>query len=175
MKAILSKDITSDSDKLSVELEDTFLNKGDIQIIQIEKDDVLWRFVSQKNRPKYSAFWVDSETMSSLMSVFRSWGDYSETTKKEVVRDNQAVISDWSRLSWRMKVSFIKPVIAYYGIVSPQNLLDEKINVQSALGGTKPLSEYRIGGFKQYVIPSLNKMSDSKGEEIASIAHFAHI
>ncbi|MBL0104977.1 MAG: hypothetical protein IPP51_15170 [Bacteroidetes bacterium] len=175
MKIITEKEIPAGTPKLTEDLLSTFVDQSNIKIVLIEEGDTLWRFVSQKNKPKYGLFWVDVPTMTSLMSIFSSVGDFNMNNKKKVVHDNLAVRSDWSKLSWRVKVKFNKPIVAYYGLIGPQKLLDSSIVIQSSFGKLHPITEYRIGGFNQYVIPSFSSAQDSHGEKIASISHFVHI
>lgn len=85
--------VIEEKDKLSLNQKTTFLNENNNAVL-LETGDVLWRFISQKNRNKFSDFWMDSSTMGSIMSIFRSWGDYSENTKKQTVRNSLAILDD---------------------------------------------------------------------------------
>lgn len=153
----------------------TFNDPSDVKLVLIEIGDVLWRFVSRKNQPKYGKYWVDKETMSGLMSIFWSWNAFSMPIKKEVIRDNMAILNDWNNLSWRMKVEFRKPVVALYGTIGAQKLFGDDVSIKYNGNRVFKAMEYRIGGFKQYVIPYFENLNDFEGEKVAPISHFAHL
>ncbi|WP_373515939.1 hypothetical protein [Persicitalea sp.] len=136
---------------------------------------VLWRFISRMNDRRFGAFWVDVPTMTNLMNALHTSGNFSETYKKDNVRDNLAVLTSWSNLSWRLKIRVNKEVIAYVGRTGLQKHFMETEN-RTAFGGDAKMEkavEQRIGGFDQYVIPRFRGLPNENN--CAQIEHFAHI
>lgn len=176
MQTTLSQSfVIEEKDKLSHTQKTTFLNES-CSVVLIETGDVLWRFISQKNRNKFSDFWMDSTTMGNIMSIFRSWEDYSENTKKQTVRNSLAILDDWSKLSWRVKINFKVPIIAYKGPTGPQKLFDNSDKAVSFFGEkANKAIEHRIGGYDQYVIPRFKGISDEEAKQYAEVTHFSHI
>jgi len=176
MKTIVSTAVQSKSDLLSHHQKTMFDDAQSIQTVEMEPGDALWRFVSQKKKNRFSDCWVDRETMKALMEVFRSWGDFSEKTKKKVVHDNLAILEHWSKLNWRVKIEFKKSVIAYVGATGPQKHFSDQPEVsQMFKSKVYRTTDHRIGGFKQYVIPRFKGIKESSSEEFATISHFAHL
>jgi hypothetical protein len=175
MKNITStppKDFTNSLDNEQI---NTFKYQNQIEVIQIEQEDSLWRFISKKNDSPFSAFWIDGETMHAIMSTFHGFDNYQIDVKKHVIRQSLAVIEKWSNLSWRVKVTFKKPVISYKGVAGPQKVLSKDINVLNKYGKLIPAIEYWHGGFNQYVIPDFKNISSDQAKAIATVTHFTHI
>ncbi len=189
MTSIKITDIKDPADQLTQRLKDSFLNQSAIEAVIINPGDSLWRFVHTKNGRRFSDCWITPETMRDVMSIIRSWGDYSKQTKVNVVRDNLAILSDWRRkyknsigqdrisdqVSWRLKITFKKPVVAYVGQTGPQKgeLLKE-IKFPGDEGYKKV--ESRIGGLVQVIIPRFGGgISTSTGEQFAEITHFSEL
>ncbi|MEO8088325.1 MAG: hypothetical protein ABI763_16005 [Bacteroidota bacterium] len=153
----------------------SFKDQSKVEVFQIEPDDVLWRFISQKNKPPYSDYWIDGETMHSIMTSFQDMGNFQMDVKKHVVRESLAVLNNWSKLSWRIKITFKKAIIVYKGIAGSQKVLSKGINVINKYGKLTPATEYWRGGCVQFVIPEFKNISSDKASEIATVTHFAHI
>ena len=136
---------------------------------------VLWRFVSRRFDRQYGAFWVDSNTMTSMMQVLHVSGIFSQSYKKDNVRNSIAVLDSWSNLSWRIKIKVNKEVIAYVGKTGPQKNYETCDNI-TGFGDEKKmerLMDSRKGGLIQYVIPRFKRMPNDN--QWASVEHFAHI
>ncbi|MEP7169204.1 MAG: hypothetical protein ABI855_07510 [Bacteroidota bacterium] len=175
MKTLTKNDIQNKKDRLTEEQENSFVSKSDIKILLLEPGDILGRMISQKNRPKFSPFWMDEKTMSDIFSVIRSSEDYSEANKKNIIRNSGAILKEWSNLSWRIKIALKKPVIAYHGKIGTQKNFDNDLKITGAFGTMVQAKEHRLGGFEQYVIPSFYRINDEEGETFAEIKHFAHL
>lgn len=174
MRIVSISEITNMTDYLNDDQKSTFKDQ-DITPLIMEPGDTLWRFISQKNKNKFSDFWIDSETMGAIMSIFRSWDDYSERTKKEVVKNNLAILNEWSKLSWRIKITFRKDTVAYKGKTGPQKQFDKnKIINQFGMETFKAI-EHRCGGQNQYVIPRFKGIGDLDADEFAEITHFSRL
>lgn len=175
MKALTKNDIKDKKDLLTEEQENSFLLKSDIKILLLEPGDLLGRMISQKNKPKFSPFWMDVKTLSDIFAIIRSSEDYSQANKKNIIRNSGGILQDWSKLSWRIKIEIKIPVIAYHGKIGSQKNFDNDLKVTGAFGEMVKATEHRLGGFEQYVIPSFYKISDEEGEKFTEIKHFAHL
>lgn len=114
--------------------------------------------------------------MGDIMSIFRSWGDFSENIKKNTVRNSLAVLEGWSKLSWRIKVTFRQPVIAYKGPTASQKQFDDSGKASPFFGAQTIKSiEHRLGGSDQYVIPRFKGIFEEEAKQYAEVTHFAHI
>jgi len=153
----------------------SFLNSKDIITMLIEPGDSLWRFVSKKNSNKFSDYWIDSETMASIMHTFTSWNNYTQHAKKGAIQDNLAILGNWgSNLSRRVRITFKAPVIACKGQTGPQKFFNEneKSSIQMYFGGPAIKAiEHRIGGFQQYVIPRFKGINNAKAAEYAVVTY----
>lgn len=141
---------------------------------------VLWRFVSQLKDNKFGAYWMDPATMRALMDSIQSTHTYTDAGKKEIVRNDLAVLESWRNpkdpewrphISWRLKISLKKEVIAHLGQIGPQKQFESEA-IKQPVPVDKAM-EHRVGGYTQYVIPGFRGLPDDN--EWARIEHFAHI
>jgi hypothetical protein len=165
--------IIDNADAMNLEQKNSFL-KG-YRAVQLPIGFELWRFVSKQTDSRFGAFWVDAQTMKSIMQILHTNNNFSETYKKDNVRNSLAVLSEWSNLSWRVKIRLRKEVIAYIGEIGTQKKFLEQENIFS-FGGREPilkLIETRYGQNIQYVIPRFKRLPNTN--DWASIEHFVHI
>jgi hypothetical protein len=156
-------------DKITAHYQSTFQSQSDIRPVMLEKGEKLWRLVSSQSGRKFSDFWMDQDTMSKLMSIFTSWSDFSETTKKNVVRDNLAILDAWkSKLSWRCQITLLQPVVGYYGQTGPQKHFSDENGISKAV-------EFRLGGHNQIVIPRFKTIGEADMGKWATVSHFARL
>ncbi len=67
---------------------------------------VLWRFSSSLYSSRFGAYWMDSKTMTEIMSTFNTLNNYDLAVKKKVIRDSLAVLSNWdTHLEYRVKLN----------------------------------------------------------------------
>lgn len=163
----------SSADTMNGEQITTFHNG--YQTLILSADSVLWRFVSKQADHRFGAFWLDSETMQTIMQSLHTMGNFSLDFKKDTVRNNLAILEKWSNVSWRLKIKLRKEVVAHVGFTETQYHFIDVPNTFSFGGGEKieKLSEKKLGVQKQYVIPRFSGLPDSN--EWASIEHFAHV
>jgi hypothetical protein len=163
----------SKADAMTPEQRASFLS--DYRTVLLPVGFELWRFVSKQNDNRFGTFWMDVQTMQTIMETLHSTGIFSEKYKKENVRNNLAILQDWSNLSWRVKIRLLKEVVGYEGVTGSQKQFDEHQNDLPFGGGEKmeKVIETRIGRQTQYVIPRFRGLEDFNNW--ASIEHFAHI
>ena len=149
--------------------------EGGYVTVLLPAGTMLWRFVSEDRfNQRFGPFWMDSPTMSNIMSSLHATGDFSRKNKKENVKNSLAVLTSWSNPGWRIKVSVSREVIAYVGKTRAQKQFEEIDN--TAFIGTDKMqkaTEFRIGGFEQYVIPRFAGLPNEN--KWAKTEHFAHI
>ncbi len=165
--------IIDNADAMTIKQKNSFL-KG-YRAVHLPIGFVLKRFVSTKNAPRFRDYWVDSQTMTSIMQIFHTNNNFSEAYKKEIIRNSLGIISEWSHLEWRVKITLSKKVIAYFGEIGPQLIWTEQENT-FPFGGPKTilkLSEKRFGQYMQFVIPRFEYMPDIN--EWASVEPVVHI
>lgn len=135
----------------------------------------LWRFVSQKEHNKFGTFWMDPQTMSSIMQLAQVNGNYSQDYKKENIRNSLAVLNNWSHLNMRLKVRLTKEVVAHVGPTGYQRQVQHLPNEMAFGGGNtiQKVTETRRGGHVQYVIPRFRGLPNTN--EWARIEVFVHI
>jgi hypothetical protein len=161
------------ADMLSPNQRSTFL--GTIQTVLLPKDFVLWRFKSKHSDNAFGAYWMESETMASIMQSLHKIGNYSQEYKKENIRNNLAILEKWSFLNWRVKIRLTKETIAYTGQVADQDLWVEEKCPQYDSGNSKvtKLNEIRRGSAVQIVVPRFWHITESN--EWAQIEYCQHI
>jgi len=120
-------------DILSEHERSTFLKADDIKTVLMQPGDSLWRFTHSRNGKKFSDCWIDAENMKFLTGIFVSRNEYTQRAKTEPVKNNLGVMEVWfegndkypdtrnQMLSYRIKITFKQPVIAYTGILAPQS------------------------------------------------------
>ncbi len=164
-------------DAMDSHYESTFLNKNQIIPVLLEPGDKLWRVVSTQKGRRFSDFWMDQDTMRSIMSIFSSWGIYSEDIKKAVVRDSVAILDAWkSNVSWRCQVTLLKEVVGYKGQTGPQkHFTADAVASEILKRPVEHLSEFKIGGFDQIVIPRFKNTDDLNMEQFGRVSHFARL
>lgn len=164
-------------DELTDRQAASFLNPNAIKPILLEPGDKLWRMVSKQHGRRFSDFWMDPDTMSQLMNVFVSWGVFSEAQKKSVVRDNCAILDAWkSNLSWRCQIKLSQPVVGYLGQIGPQKVFSENASESKQYGRpVEQLTEFRIGGFNQIVIPRFAGLKEEETGKWGTVTHFARL
>jgi hypothetical protein len=168
-------DVKDPADRLSEEFKGTFANQAGIEPILIGEEEKIWRFVHTKNGRRFSHCWVSPDTMNGLMGLIRNWTDYSEGAKKKIIRDKLAIMEDWktTKVSWRLQITFKKPVIGYRGTTAVQQAFESAGDMFGAPAEKR--TELRRGGFEQIVIPRFAGISTELGSEYASMTHFVHI
>ncbi|GAA4439733.1 hypothetical protein GCM10023188_36260 [Pontibacter saemangeumensis] len=173
------------ADQLTQELEDSFLAPPDM--VTLLPGLKLWRFCSQKNKPKFSNCWIDPKTMSQIMTSFRIGQVYIAEHKKEEIRNRLAILEAWpTMLGYRVQIELKKEVIAYIGTIKAQEVfkvVKDKIYFGKAstdLALKQPtveqLAERRKGGLIQIVIPRLkDSQLDQTENEFGKVTHFCPI
>lgn len=152
---------------------------------------VLWRFSSSLYSSRFGAYWMDSKTMTEIMSTFNTLNNYDLAVKKKVIRDSLAVLSNWdTHLEYRVKIELKKEVVAHVGIIGTQqnfvkHTVDPTQKADAALlklsGGKgdnilKMIEQRFSGGYVQYVIPRFRDRNLNQTEnEYARLLHFCHI
>ncbi len=160
-------------DELSLQQRSTFI--GPIQTTLLSPGFILWRFVSDQKRNRFSDCWVDPETMKFIMQIFHSTGNFSEAYKKEVIMNHLGILEEWSKLSWRVQIILKKEVIAYVGEIETQKRFSDVKN-EFAFGGPgtiKKVTETRLGRLVQYVIPRFKGLPDNN--DWADLRPLVHI
>ncbi|CAN5587960.1 hypothetical protein BH23BAC1_BH23BAC1_25530 [soil metagenome] len=168
------------SNYLSKQLEDSFNEKP--KIVKLRSGFNLWRFCSSANRYYFSDCWIDDPTMSEIMTSFRAVGIYDKKFKKDLIRNQLAILYNWNKIDFRVKIELKVDMIAYIGTISSQKVFIPVKSDMIASKGAKveKLVEHRIGhrigGHIQYVIPKLKKMPFNKKEnQFAKVLHFGPI
>ncbi len=149
--------------------------KGGSQTVVLPINSVLWRFVSKQNDKKFGAYWLDTMTMQSIMRTLQANHDYSESFKKDNIRNSLALLVDWSELNWRIKITLRKEVIAYVGNTELQKQFKVVPNAFPFGGDDKieKVTETRLGGHVQYVVPRFEGLPDSN--ECANVELMVHV
>jgi hypothetical protein len=144
-------------DMLTPEQRSSFAGQFDTILLPVGFE--LWRFVSQKKDSPFGSFWIDKETMAGIMQALHINQNYTEQVKKDNVRNSLAILNEWSRLSWRVKIKIIKETVAYTGNIATQKLLKETTNdfAFSDAQTIVKVVETRAGPKKQFVVPRLGK------------------
>jgi len=149
--------------------------EGGYMTVLLPVGTVLWRFVSEDRfNQRFGPFWMDSATMSSIMGYLHTAGDFSSRNKKENIKNSLAILTGWQNPGWRVKITVNYEVIAYVGKTRAQKQFRDIEN--SAFGGNGKIqkaTEFRIGGFEQYVIPRFRGLSNEN--KLARVEHFVHI
>jgi hypothetical protein len=161
------------ADALTPEQKFTFI--GGSQTVLLPAGSELWRFVSRKNGHKFGTYWLDPATMTTIMQALHTHNNFSEAFKKDNIRNNLAILTSWSNLSWRVKIKLSKDVIAYVGQTDTKKYFEEQDNNMPFGGGNKmhKVIETRMGRCLQYVIPRFARLPDPKNW--ASVETFVHI
>jgi hypothetical protein len=164
-----------DKDKMTEEQRTSF--KNGFEMIKLPVGTELWRFVSTKTTGNLGAFWMKPETMKSLMTQMKLNNNYSKNFIRENIRDNLAILGDWSDLSLRQKIRIKKEIIAYKGLTQVQKKWN-KYSGDSPVRNTKngeitKLVETRFGGYEQYVIPRLKGLM--RDNEWAEVVYFQRV
>jgi hypothetical protein len=177
MTTISINQVTDPKDRLTDHHKSTFASANNVEIIQLNDGDCLWRFISKKKGRIFSDCWIDSPSMNYIMQAIHSTNSFSQQGKKKVVRDNLAVLENWnSNLSWRVKILFKKPVVAYKGKAGPQKFFVDDAALTDKWGTPVSKSiEHRIGGLDQYLIPRFSGITADQAAEFATVTYFAHI
>lgn len=165
---ILEKD-----DSLTSVEKQSFHSGFEVKLLPIGFE--LWRFVSKQKHNRFGAYWVDVQTMQSIMQTLHINNVFTESYKKENVQNSLAILSPWSNLSWRVKIRTRKQVIAFVGQTGTQKLFAHDDN-QLSFGGEKKIEkviETRIGRQMQYVIPRFRNLPDLNNW--ANVEVFVHI
>jgi hypothetical protein len=179
-----------EADRLSDDQMKSFRDPTEIKVGLMKTGDILWRFAhgSQNNKKLFSDCWMDRKTMQATMSIFRSWGDYSDEAKKGVVHKNFAVLKDWFNdikingkpvkpdmvLAWRVKISIKEEVVAYYGETGPQHTKIEATEIfKNEHEFINHHIEYRVGGMPQYIIPRFKRLANENQQ--AEVVHLAKL
>ncbi len=164
---------TDPLDQLTQEQKDSF--QGGYKMVRLPAYTELWRFISKRSGHKFSPFWIDGETMRSIMFSLHSTGNFSQEFKKDNVRNNLAIMKDWSNLSWRLKIKLKQEVIAYKVDIKTQKSFLEVENHFAFGGGERvyKLVETTLGIKQQIVIPRFRHVGDDN--KWAKVEHFAHI
>ena len=148
---------------------------GGCQTVVLPVGFELWRFISQKEHNRFGTFWMDGSTMTAIMQTLHANGNFTQEYKKENVRNNLAVLDNWSHLNMRVKVRLTQEVIAYVGQTGYQRQIEQQPNTMSFGGGNtvEKVTETRRGGQNQYVIPRFKGLPDNN--KWARVEHCAHI
>ena len=141
-----------DKDKMTEKQRSSF--KNGFQMIKLPVGTELWRFVSTKTTGNLGAFWMNPETMRILMTQMKLNNNYSKSFVEEYIRNNLAILGDWSDLSLRQKIRINKEVIAYKGLTPQVQKKWNKYSGDSPVRNTKngeitKLVETRYGGYEQ--------------------------
>lgn len=169
-------------DVLTPELKSTFVNPGEIVQKVLPRGQVLWRVIPTQKSKIFSDFWMDAKTMSEIMAIIHSKGDFSNSTKVEYFMQSLGILYKWGkdrrkekagddrlkldRLDkwiselWKCKVVLKKDVVAYIGTTAPQKGLDEKGNE----------IEFKVGGKTQIVIPRFKNIDNFEARAWAEIS-----
>ena len=160
-------------DTLTIEQKNSFLNGCQIIILPIGFE--LWRFISNQADKRFGSFWLDSQTMDTIMRTLHYSGNFSQANKKNNIRDNLAILKEWSNVNWRQQIKLRKEVIAYVGKTGPQKNFKLKSNDLPFGGGAEiqQVIETRIGSQTQYIIPRFKNLQNNN--EWALLSHFAHV
>jgi hypothetical protein len=161
------------ADTMSAEQIASFSNGYKTVLLPVGTE--LWRFVSQKEHNRFGAFWMEPQTMASIMQTLHSNGNFTQEYKKENIRNSLAVLNSWSHLNMRLKVKLTKEVIAHVGATGYQRQIAHIPNQMAFGGGDKiqKVTETRRGGHVQYVIPRFRGLPNSN--EWARIEVYVHI
>lgn len=161
------------SDMLSENLLKSF--NGEHKQVKLLAGLSLWRFCSSVNRYYFSDCWIDSPTMTEIMTSFRAVGIFTSKYKKELIRSNLAILYDWNKLDYRVKIELKEDMVAYIGTIGSQKVfIPAKANLLVKKGATvEKMVEHRIGGHTQYIIPGLARMP--KENKFAKVQHFSPI
>ena len=163
----------SNADKMTAEQRTSFF--GPYQTVALPAGAELWRFISKQMDHRFSAFWVDAQTMTTIMQTLHTTGRFSQEDKRENVMNSLAILQDWSQLNWRLKIRLKKEVIAYTGQTDTQKKFTDVPNT-TPFGGPvtiRNVTETRIGREVQYVIPRFKGLPNVN--EWASVELFVHI
>jgi|GEM_PF-1143652 len=85
----------------------------------------LSRFISEEHHNPFSNCWVDQETLTELTSYFHYAENLSLNARREYIRDQLGIKSEWSKLNYRVKVRLKRDIIAYLGSIAPQKVVME--------------------------------------------------
>ena len=173
------------ADKLTEDDKSTFKDKTFDTVI-LKEGMILHRFISEKHYNPFSNCWIDHKTFTEMINYFQHAESLSSRARKEYIRNQLAILKDWNKLNYRVKIALKKDIIAYVGPIEVQKVVMEFNSVQAAFEyknspknknfKKEKVSEYRIGGFKQYFIPRLkNKSVRGNDNEYAKILHSAHL
>jgi hypothetical protein len=112
--------------------------------------------------------------MEEIMQTFQNSGAFSAKYKDYIIRENIAVIRDWSELTYRIKVILTKEVVCYVGEIETQKDYVEVKN-KNLIGDGRILKflEKRLGTQQQYVIPRFKGLPDFNSW--AKVAHEVHV
>lgn len=174
------------ADKLSTRLAESF--QDSTTMVKLLPGVKLWRFCSQKNKPRFSDCWIDPKTMKNLMNTFRTSHTYSIQYKKEEIRNKLAILEAWpTMLGYRVQIILKKELVAYIGTINTQELIKEvkdkvyfgQASAERRIDGmprVDQLMERRKGGSIQIVIPRLsNRNLDQTENEFGKVTHFCSI
>ena len=163
----------SSKDELSPEQKQSFHSVYRTQILPA--GTVLWRFVSKQSDRRFGSYWMDSQTMRTIMETLHANNTFSERDKKENVKNSLAVLDRFSLINWRLKIKLRKAVTAYIGITGTQKNY-EITNNDTPFTGPKNIervTETRLGRLEQIVIPRFRGLSNQN--EWADEELFVHI
>ncbi|MBN2173799.1 MAG: hypothetical protein JXR61_07230 [Prolixibacteraceae bacterium] len=161
-------------DRLNIEQENSF--RGGFKTVLLPSGFILWRFLSKKMDNPFRAYWIDRKTMMKIMELLHQYGNFSESFKKENIRNSLAMPSNYSKLNWRIKIKLNKEVIAHIGVTGSQKMFEkQKANIFPSFSGNtvEKTIETRMGGCFQYVIPRFQKLPVNN--EWARIELFVHL
>lgn len=163
-----------EADVMDLEQSASFMN-GYQQIV-LQPGTELWRFVGSASTTHLGAFWMKPETMNEIMSQMKFAHNYSKQFVKEFIRNNLAILGEWSDLTFRQRIVINKEIIAYKGIIGRQQKwakTNENIPFDTKGREVEKMVESRLGGYTQYVIPRLR--GKFRENEYVTITYYSKV
>lgn len=195
----------SQADVLNEEKRASF-DGGNSRKCLLKKGMVLHRFIGMnsdgKLRCSFSDCWIDEPTFESMLRELQNATEQamftgSDEQKRDGIRQQLALKTDWNTISERVKVVLKQDVVAHLGLIGPQYVYvdvdvtkpaDSKrakmhaavVNFQrpkygnAKVGSVKIRVEIRKGGtHTQYVIPRFKGLDEENSN--AEVLHRAEV
>lgn len=165
----------------------TFLNDQAIRPEVLKAKTQLWRFNPLRFPRGISEYWMSETTMRQIMSIITSRGDFSNAAKREIVKENMAILDVWGKrrdrqlqkqqdedirnmAAWRLRIVLTHDVHAFIGQTGPMKDMQHNSAASQHYGGeTTNIAQARMGGHEQVVIPEF------AGKNEDGIKPFAYI
>ena len=178
---------TDHADELTPRQQASFLSVQGIEKVTLSPATRLWRFNHLKTSKAFSPFWMTEDTMARLMSIINTRGDYGLSAKREIIKESMALLDSFGKqensksdkdfdrdsrnmAAWRMRIRIIKPLVAYIGQAAPQKEMKHDEEASEHFGAkTEKMTQHRMGGHNQVVIPRFANINESAAAEWAVI------